>query len=252
MFQRVRIKLDRILGGIGMIEELNVVEILLRTTFSFIVLLLMARLMGRKQLSQLTFFNYITGITLGSIAAEIASKTHTVFLNGLTSIIWWSLLTILISYIGMKSARARVLLDGEPVVVIKEGKILENELRKLHLNMDDLSMLLREKDVFSTQEVEFAVFEPHGELSIMLKEEKQPVTRQDQKLFTVKPKFIPMEVVVDGKVVQKNLQEAGLSLDWLRNQLTASNIDLSDVFYIELQKDGSLYIDLRNDNLRNN
>jgi uncharacterized membrane protein YcaP (DUF421 family) len=233
-----------------MTEEMKLFEIILRTTFSFMTLLLMARLMGRKQLSQLTFFNYITGITLGSIAGEMASKTSTSFWNGLTSVIWWSLLTILISFVGLKSSKARVLLDGQPVVVMKHGKILENELRKLQLNMDDLSMLLREKDIFSTQDVEHAVFEPHGKLSIMLKEEKIPVTKQDQHLFTVRPKYIPMEIVVDGKVVDKNLKEAGVSLDWLRNQLKVSNIDLGDVFYIELQKDGSLYIDLRNDNLK--
>src|SRR5699024_1285793 len=122
----------------------------------------MTRLMCRKQLSQLTFFNYITGIALGSIAANIASETNVHFLNGVTSLIWWALLTILVAYIGVKSKRGRILIDGQPVIVIKQGKILENQLKDLQLNMDDLSMLLREQKVFSLADVENAVFEPNG------------------------------------------------------------------------------------------
>lgn len=229
--------------------ELHFLEILLRTTLSFLVLLLMARLMGRKQLSQLTFFNYITGITLGSVAAEIAGKTDTAFWDGITSIVWWSILTIVIGVIGLKSSHARVVLDGQPVIVMKQGKILEKELWRLHLNMDDLSMLLREQNVFSTADVETAIFEPDGKLSIMLKEEKQPVTKHDQKLFTVKPKYIPMELIVDGKIVEGNVKEAGITTEWLMKQLQASNVELADVFYLELQKDGTLYIDQRHDKL---
>ncbi len=86
-------------------------EMILRTTLSFIVLLILARLLGKKQMSQLTFFNYITGITIGSIAADIAGETETPFFNGLISLVWWSALTVLIGYIGMKSGKARVLID---------------------------------------------------------------------------------------------------------------------------------------------
>nr|WP_245975436.1 DUF421 domain-containing protein [Oceanobacillus chungangensis] len=199
-------------------------------------------------MSQLTFFHYITGITIGSIAGEIAGKSHTTMLNGLTSIIWWSLLTILISYFGLKFSKVRVITDGEPVIIIKEGKILERELKKLHLNMDDLSMLLREKDVFSTTEVYHAVFEPNGKLSILLKQDYLPLTKKDLHVFTFKPKYIPMELIVDGKVVEKNLREAGITEEWLDKQLILSGFNLEDIFYVELQQDGSLYIDKRDDN----
>jgi uncharacterized membrane protein YcaP (DUF421 family) len=137
-------------------------EMILRATLSFLVLLVMTRLMGRKQISQLTFFNYVTGIALGSIAADIAGESETPFLNGATSLVWWSILTILTGYIGLKFSKVRVLIDGQPVIVIKQGKILENQLRKLRLNMDDLSMLLREKDIFSVQDVANASFDPMG------------------------------------------------------------------------------------------
>lgn len=205
--------------------------------------------MGRKQLSQLTFFNYITGIAIGSIAANMASETNVHYLNGLTSLIWWSILTILVGYIGLKFARVRVVTDGQPIVVIKEGKILENTLGKLRLNMDDLAALLRQQKVFSVKDVENAIFEPNGKLSIMLKEEQKPLTKQDQNIFTIKPMYIPMELIADGKVIEKNLKESGVSIDWLNKQLNSLNLNLTDVFYVELQKDGTLYVDKRSDDL---
>lgn len=226
-----------------MFGELDFFEMILRATLSFIVLLLMTRLMGRKQLSQLTFFNYITGIALGSIAGDIASESETPFLNGLVSLIWWSLLTILTAYIGMKSRTARTVIDGQPVVIIKKGRILENELKKAQINMDDLTMLLREQQVFSVKDVENAIFESNGQLSIMLKEDVQPVTKKDQKIFTIQPMYIPMELVVEGEIIEKNLKEAGITSNWLKSQLKSQNLQLSEIFYVELQQDGSLFID---------
>ncbi|MBT2719241.1 DUF421 domain-containing protein [Bacillus sp. ISL-57] len=223
---------------------------ILRATASIIVLLILTRLLGRKQLSQLTFFNYITGITIGSIAADIGGESETPFFNGLTSLVWWSFLTFLVGYLGLKSSKVRVIIDGEPIIVIKEGKIFEEELKKSRLNMDDLSMLLREQNVFSVQDVANATFEPNGKLSIMLKPENQPVTKKDQNVLTVKPMYIPMELVVDGKVVEKNLKESGISKEWLKNQLINFKVNMKDVFYVELQKDGSLYIDKRGNDVK--
>lgn len=222
--------------------QYDIGTMLVRTTITFFVLLVITRLLGRKQLSQLTFFNYITGITIGSIAAEIAGEAETVFLNGLVSIIWWSLLAILISYLGLKSPKWRVLSDGQPVIIIKEGKVLEHMLKKVQLNMDDVSMLLREQSVFSMEEVDVAVFEPHGKLSIRLKE--HGVGRR------LTPVYIPTEIIVDGKVIDNNLKEAGLSSGWLHRQLEAYRLAIPDVFYAEIQRDGSLYIDAYEDRMK--
>lgn len=233
-----------------MLENWSFFDMILRASAAFVILLIMTRLMGRKQLSQLTFFNYITGIALGSIAGTVASQQKIHFLNGITSLVWWSILTIIVGYISIKSTNARIAIDGQPVTVIKQGNILEDELSKLRLNIDDLTMLLREQKVFSLPDVENAVFESNGKLSIMLKEDKQPVTKKDQNIFTVKPMYIPMELVSDGKVIEKNLKEAGVSFKWLNKQLSLMDLRTEDVFYVELQQDGTLYVDKRQDNLR--
>lgn len=231
-----------------MLEHWNFFEMIMRATGAFIVLLIMTRLMGRKQLSQLTFFNYITGISLGTLAASIASDTNVNYINGLTSLIWWSLLTMVVGFISLKSSDARIIIDGQPVIVIKKGKILEKELGKLRMNMDDLSMLLREQKVYSIKDVENAIFEANGKLSIMLKPDQQPITKQDQNILSVQPKYMPTTLVTDGKVVDKNLQANGITLDWLTNQLNASGLSVEDVFFVELQVDGTLYIDKWQDN----
>src|SRR5690625_3387718 len=145
-----------------MLENSDFFKMISRGTCASLVLLIMTRLMGSKQLSQLIFFNYITGIALGSIAANIASETSVHFLNGITSLLWWSILTILVGFIGLKSLTMRIAIDGQPVTVIKQGKILERELAKLRLNIDDLGMLLREQKVFSVMDVENSVFETKG------------------------------------------------------------------------------------------
>ncbi|MCA1058894.1 DUF421 domain-containing protein [Rossellomorea aquimaris] len=230
--------------------HVDYLEMIIRSTASFLVLLLLARLLGRIQLSQLTFFHYITGITIGSIAADIAGESKTPFFEGLTSLVWWSFLTFLLGYIGLKSSKARVVIDGQPVIVIKEGKILEDTLGKHHLNMDDLSMLLREKNVFSVNEVDTAILEPDGKLTVSLKSAYRPFTKRDQNIITGQPKYIPTELIVDGNILYQNLKEAGISEEWLQFQLNHFQVKVQDSFYVELQEDGTLYIDQRNDGLK--
>ncbi|MGG4381693.1 DUF421 domain-containing protein [Priestia megaterium] len=227
---------------------MSFIEVIGRVIISFSVLLLMTRIMGKKQVSQLTYFNYITGITIGAVAASITIDTSIDMSDGFTSIVCWSLLTVLVSYINLKSPKARILLDGQPTIVIKNGEILEKTLAGLRLNMDDLSMLLREKNIFSTQEVDYAVLEPDGQLSVLKKVDQQSVTKKDLKVAAVKPLYVPTEIIVDSKVITRNLKELGLSQSWLEKQLHQSGVKLQDVFYGEIQSDGTLYVDKRQDN----
>ena len=226
--------------------EVNFWEMILRTTISFAVLLFLARLLGKKQLSQLTFFNYITGITIGSIAAEIASQKETPFIDGLISLIWWTLLTILMSWISLKSSRARVFLDDEPTILIKDGKLSVKSLKSTRMHMDDLLMMLREQSIFSIQDVHYAVLETNGELSVFKKPNQQEATKQDVKADVSLPVYMPSEIISDGKIVQKNLLGLDLDEEWVMRKLRKQGIDsVEDVFYAQLQTNGSLYINLR-------
>lgn len=230
--------------------EMNFWEMILRTTLSFIALLVLARILGKKQLSQLTFFHYITGITVGSIAAEIASQHETPFLDGLISLIWWTALTWLLSYMSLKIPKIRTMIDDEPTIIIKDGEISVKSLNSARLHMDDLIMMLREQSIFSIQDVHYAVLETNGQLSVMKKVGLQGATKQDVKVPLTLPLFIPSEIIADGKIVQKNLLELDLTEEWVMKKLKKHGVDsVSDVFYAQLQTNGSLYISLKDNGI---
>ena len=206
-------------------------DIVWRTLLAFVMLLGLTRLLGKKQLSQLTVFTYITGIALGNMASEMV--LHEVpILSGIVAMVLWSLLVFVIEWVSLKSPRARVLMDGEPTIVIKKGIILEEALRKQRLNLDDLTMQLRLEQVFSVTEVEYGILEPNGAITVMKKTGCQGA--------------LPAEIIADGKIVEKNLKELGVSLEWVMGEMLRQGImDVRDVFYGELQGDRSLYLQRR-------
>lgn len=226
--------------------ELNLGEMLIRSTCAFFAILLLARIIGKKQLSQLTFFHYVTGITFGSIAAEISAQVETPFLDGLASLIWWTILTLLVSLIALKSKKARILFDDKPMVLIENGRILQDNLKKSRLHTEELAMLLREQSIFSFDEVHYAVFETNGQLSVLKKPASRTATKQDVKVDIAIPPFFPIELISDGQVITKNLQEFQLTEEWLQKKLRNKNINsASDVYYAQLLENGSLYVSLK-------
>ncbi|MCY6960355.1 YetF domain-containing protein [Clostridium brassicae] len=222
---------------------IEIFNTIVKTTIAFSISLLIARILGKKQMSHSTFFNYITGITIGSIVANMTLESNTYFIKGVVSLLCWCLLTSIIGFICLKSVKLRVILDGEPTIIIKKGEIIEKALYSTQLNLDDLSMMLRNKDIFSIKEVEYAILEPDGKLSVLKKQEEKEVTKKDMSIVTTSHMYIPTELVVDGKLLEHNLKELNLTKEWLYTQLKNSGINsIKQAFYIEIQSDGTLYI----------
>lgn len=230
------------------ISEIEVWEMTFRSIATFATLLLLTRIMGKKQLSQLSYFHYITGITIGSLAGEISANSDTHFINGFIALFWWFLLTMLMSYILLKFKKARKILDDEPTIIIKEGKVLERSLKSLRLHIDDVMMLLREQSIFTIKDVDWAIMENNGQLSVLKKTDQLEATRQDVKAALIEPKYFPTDIISDGRLIRENLIELDLTEDWVMKKLRKKNIhDVKDVFYAQLQSDGSLFIDERDD-----
>ncbi|HYE82010.1 MAG TPA: DUF421 domain-containing protein [Clostridia bacterium] len=224
----------------------TILETSLRTMIGFTVLFVLTRLLGKKQLGQLTFFTYVTGIAMGNIAGDMVVHRDIKLIDGVTGLIIWALLTFLLEYISIKSSKARVLLDGEPSIVIKKGIIMRKELAAQRLNMDDLTMLLRTNNVFSIKDVDYAILEPNGQLSILKKSDLEAVTKKDMNIQPENRMYFPTEIIVDGKLVQKNLKELNLSNEWLDQQIKQSGANsVEDIFFAELQSDGSLHISMK-------
>ncbi|MGN4127775.1 YetF domain-containing protein [Lysinibacillus sphaericus] len=221
-------------------------EMTLRVIISFFVLLILTRILGKKQLGQLTFFHYTTGISFGSIAAQIASQAQTPFLDALIALIWWGVLTYIMTILTIKSKKARVLIDDKPTIVIQNGLILESGLKKNRLHMDELTMMLRERSIFSVQDVQYAILETNGALSVLQKTSEQIATKQDVKADVSLPTYLPTEVVSDGQLIYENLVELELTEDWLMKKLKKQNVQsVEDVYFAQVQTNGSLYISLK-------
>ncbi|MBD8027322.1 DUF421 domain-containing protein [Ureibacillus sp. Re31] len=226
-------------------EHIHFFEMILRSTLAFATILIVARVIGKKQLSQLTFFHYITGITIGSIAAEVSTQHRTDFWDGFTSLIWWALLTLFISFISLKSSRIRVLVDDRPTILIQNGTIIKSGMKKARLHIDELGMLLREQGIFSFDEVHYAVFETNGELSVLKKPANSTATKQDVKADVSLPPHMPTELISDGKINKSNLDELNLTEEWLLNKLKKKNVkDIKNVYFAQYLENGSLYISL--------
>jgi uncharacterized membrane protein YcaP (DUF421 family) len=229
-----------------------VLELGIRILLSFLTMLLLTRIMGRKEIGQMTFFNFVSAIAIGSIGANLVVSPNLSIRNGVLALIGWSITTIIMDLIDINSKNARFALEGEPLVVIKEGKIMGKTLKKVRLDIDALNAMLRQKNVFSLADVDVAIFESNGKLSVMKWEDKQLVTKGDLNILNNNERIYPLStgVISDGKVNFDNLSKLKLNEEWLNQQLENNKINsVSDVFYAEVNKDGTLYIDTRNDEI---
>ena len=221
--------------------------IIFRSALAFFVLLLLTRLMGKKHISQLTFFDYVTGISIGSIAAAISIEHYIKLVEGIVSLLIWSGLTIGAGFLSLLNFSAMKLIDGEPTLVIRNGKILEKNMAKIQYNVEDLLMLLRNRGIFDPSEVEFALLEANGALSVLSKSQYRPVTPNDLKVNTNYVGMVNI-LVVSGKIMKENLSQIGLTEKWLMEQLRLKGVDdPKEVVLATLDTNGNLYIDRKND-----
>ncbi|MCR6109126.1 DUF421 domain-containing protein [Bacillus sp. A301a_S52] len=223
-------------------------NVLIRGIIGFLLLLLLARIMGKKHITDMTFYEYIVGIAIGSIAAELTFSPHVRMSNFILGMIVWAILPVIASKLELHSLLFRKLSEGMPTTLIENGKILEENLKKENLTVDELMIHLRQKDAFSLADVESAVMEKSGLISILKKKNTQPVTPKDIGLLTQKESF-PTIVIIDGNLMEKSLQEHGYTKEWLLAELVKQGAnDPHDVFLAQIDSSGNLYVDFYNDN----
>jgi uncharacterized membrane protein YcaP (DUF421 family) len=222
-----------------------------QTALAFGLVYIIVRILGKNEVSQGTFWNFVSAIVLGSLGAQLA----TTGITGLPSIIavvtTWGFLSFTTSYVGLKHRGVRGVLEGKPTVIIHNGKILEDQLARVRYTLDQLLADLRLKQVASITDVEFAILETSGQLSLILKSQKRPVTPADLKLPTTYT-GLATELILDGQLIRQNLSQVNLTEEWLMGELQRRGVaDLSEVVLATLDTAGRLYIDLRRDDLKN-
>ena len=212
----------------------------LKSIISVISLFMLARLMGKKQISQLSFFDYLVGMSIGSIAAVFAIDSSISYYRGVTSLTIYALFPIIMSYISLKSYKARIFLDGTPTILIQNGQIVEHNLVKTKINMNDLLEECRLKNVFDLLEVESAILETNGKVSLQMKASNQPLTPKDIDL-TIPYKGLCTNLIIDGDVLFEHLRALKKDSTWLINELKSQNIeDPSNVLLAYLDSNNTI------------
>ncbi|MDW8800384.1 DUF421 domain-containing protein [Clostridium sp. A1-XYC3] len=227
--------------------------VLVRGIIGFFTLLIFARLLGKQQVSQLTFFDYVLGITIGSTASSLTTDLTSTAWAHWVGLFTWTATCYCIQWISLKSKKASVYLDDKPTIVMANGQILEEAMKNKRYRLSDLLEQLREKGVFDLEEVDFAILEKDGQLSVLKKAEYQPVTPKDMKLPTNDGSGMSIQLIYDGIIIEENLKSIKKDKQWLKNELKKNGVKSpSEVFAVSINTGGQLYIDRYKDNRKPN
>jgi uncharacterized membrane protein YcaP (DUF421 family) len=224
-------------------------EVALRTLMAVVILFILTRILGKRQVSQLSLFEYITGITIGNLAAYLSLDTDSDWIIGVVALLVWVGVSLGIEFLQLKSKKIRNIVDGKATIVIQNGKILESNLKKERITSDELLELLRRKNVFDITEVEFAIMDTSGELNVLLKKEHQPLTASDINL-AVNPEKFSMSVIMDGKIMEQSLKKIGLNENWLLAKLDKLGTTVDRIYFAQVDSQNKLYIDPYDDGIK--
>lgn len=228
--------------------ELQMLIIVVRTFILFILIMIVMRIMGKRQIGQLQPFELVITILISELAAIPMQDLGIPLINGIVPIFVLMFAQIILSYISLKSEKARGIICGKPDIVIEDGKIIEKELSKLHFNLNDLIEQLRVKGFPDIKDVEIAILETEGQLSVIPKSSKRPVTPQDLNL-RVKQEVLPITLIIDGEIVKENLSVAKMSEQDILNSLKGQGIsDFKQILFAGVDSSGSFFFQQRQKN----
>lgn len=211
---------------------MEIIKVLLTSLLSVGALFAVAKIMGHKQMSQLDFFDYISGITIGSIAAELATELEEP-LKPLIAIAVYGAAAVLLSKITSLFPKSRKYINGTPTILMNNGKLYRENLKKAKLDLSEFMVMCRQQGYFNLSDIQTAVFEFNGKLSILPVSKKRPANPEDLNLSPA-PEFIHTEVIMDGRILDENLKRMGLDDKWLQKQLNAQGYKKADEVFLAL------------------
>jgi uncharacterized membrane protein YcaP (DUF421 family) len=224
-------------------------EITYRTLIAVGALFVFTKILGKRQVSQMSMFEYITGIAIGNIIGYISLDTDRKWYIGLVAVFVWALVSLGMAFMQIKSKKARDFIDSKGRILIKDGKVMEDNLKKERLTSDELMEQLRKKSAFKVADVEFAIMEPSGDINVLLTRENQPLTPKHLGI-KVAPEQEPQMVIMDGKIMDEPLATMGLSREWLNTELEKLGAAIENVYIGQVDSYGQLYVDLFDDQIK--
>ncbi|MEE1026010.1 MAG: DUF421 domain-containing protein [Acutalibacteraceae bacterium] len=196
---------------------MDFINVILTSILSALSLFIIAKILGHKQMAQLDFFDYITGITIGSIAAELATELEEPW-KPLIAMIVYGGITLALTLITNKIPKLRKYINGTPTIIMDNGKLYRKNMKKAKIDLSEFMVMCRQEGYFNLNDIQTAVFEYNGRLTVLPKATKRPVNPLDINLVP-SPEKINTEVIMDGKVLTENLKRMGLNLEWLEKEL---------------------------------
>lgn len=219
----------------------NIFPVFYRSLISLLTLFFVAKIIGKKQISELSLFDYVIGISIGNFAAEMTINLDSPEFDGILAVIIFGTIAYLVSYLCMKSFWLRKFVMGSPTIIIQDGKIIKKNMKKVRLDINDLLEEARIKGYFDLSELQYGIMEANGEMSFLPYAKYQPVTREDMK---IKPErnYLTAPIIIDGKILKNILKKYNKTTDWLINDIKKNKYVLKDIMLCTIdQKDNLNY-----------
>ncbi|MGE5558721.1 MAG: YetF domain-containing protein [Bacillota bacterium] len=217
-------------------------DLALKLTLGLAVLFAITKILGKTQISQITPFDFISSIVLGELLVHAVYERSVIFI--VYSLTLWGFLIYGLEILGQKVLKLRAFFEGNPSIVIRNGKIDRRQMKINKLNINQLLNLLRQKDIFSVTDVKYAILEPNGSLSVLRNFKDNAPTREDFKMPAGEA-YLPVALISDGQILWENLKDAGLDRSWLFEQLNSQGIKRpEEVYYAEWRQDKGLSVTL--------
>ncbi len=216
-------------------------KIIILSAVSFLVLFALSKFMGSRQISQLSFFDYVIGISIGSIAAEMATNTDLEWWKGVLAMIIYAALDVLFEFLSRKSIKARKFINGTPIVLINNSKISKSALKKAKIELDDLITAARSAGYFDLSQIDTAVMEITGKISFLPKPLERQLTPRDFNFAPVR-KGLLTTVVIDGELMADNIASSAVTADYVSRVIAARDLRVQDVFLATVDESGNVEI----------
>ena len=223
-------------------ETMNeITNVVLRTLFILILIFILFKLMGKKQVSQMSMFDYITGITIGSVVADISLDINKNLLSGIICLLIYCLIDITISYLSLKNIKLRNLFEGKETPLIINGKINKKNMAKNKITINILQTEARLMGYFNLDEINNAILEPSGMISFEPKSNEKPTTKKDMGIIS-KNKGLVYNLIIDSQIIKENLIHAKKTEKWLNHELKVKGKKLEDILLLTIDGDEKITI----------
>lgn len=231
---------------------IEVFDVFIRALLSLITLFLITKMLGKKQVSQLSVFDYVIGISIGNFAAEMTINLESQYMNGVIAVVVFGFVAYFVSILTIKSIILRRFFMGTPSILIQNGKLIEKNMVKVKMDINDLLEECRSNGYFDISEIEYALLEVNGKLSILPKPSFKPVTVGDMNL-QLKQQGLCANVVIDGNYMLKNIENMNSNVDEVSKKIKElGNYDLKDLLLVTLDVENNIKIYIRNKDIKIN